>query len=337
MPIAFSLKYLHKWKAIMENFKFGIMGAGNIAQKFVDAVSRIKGAKVCAVASKSFQKAEDFAKKHNIPEYFDSYEQMLKEVKLDCVYIATTPESHFALSELCVKENVPVICEKAMFPCFDEAKKLFEYAESKKVFTMEAMWSRFLPANIAARNWIKEGKIGKVVNIDTSIGFISSKDPNVRFLNPKLCGGATTDITVYGFELTTWMMNEKIKRHHIEAVKGETGVDVTNTILLTFESGAHGIVRTSLETKYSEGMIIYGTKGKIVIPHPHYADEAYLYNFEKDKAVEHFKKKVPNGFIYEINEAIECIKAGKVESDVIPHKDTLECAKIFDEIYSVME
>lgn len=321
----------------MNEFRFAIMGAGNIANKFYDAVRRTKGACIAAVASKSYERAEAFALKHRIPGYYDDYEKMLREEKPDCVYIATTPDSHYALCRLCVEHGVAVICEKAMFANASEATKLFALAEEKGVFTMEAMWSRFLPANITARNWINEGRIGELISIDTSIGFVSKPDPEIRFLNPRLCGGATTDITVYGYELTTWMAQSSVKRFHVEAVKGETGVDITDTILLAFENGAHGIVKTSIVSRLNEGMVIHGTKGRIAIPHPHYANEAFLYDFEKKRPLEHFKDKCPNGFIFEVNEVMRCVNEGRIESETIPHKDTIECAAIFDEVYKVME
>lgn len=89
----------------MNEFRFAIMGAGNIAQKFCDAVSRTEGACVAAVASKSFERAKNFAVKFDIPGYYGDYEKMLTEVKPDCVYLATTPDSHYSLCKLCVEHG----------------------------------------------------------------------------------------------------------------------------------------------------------------------------------------------------------------------------------------
>ena len=62
----------------MSLFRYGIMGAGGIAKKFCDAVSLLEDCEVCAVASKSMSRAQEFAKKKNINKYYDSYEEMLE-------------------------------------------------------------------------------------------------------------------------------------------------------------------------------------------------------------------------------------------------------------------
>ena len=128
------------------SFNFAIMGAGSIAGKFVDAVRRVEGCEVVAVASKSMERAEIFARRFVIERYYDSYETMLQEGSIDCVYIATTPNFHYELAKLCLAYNVPVLCEKAMFMNRKEAEDIFAESKRKGVFVMEAMWSRFLPA-----------------------------------------------------------------------------------------------------------------------------------------------------------------------------------------------
>ena len=82
-------------------------------------------------------------------------------------------------------------------------------------------------------------------------------------------------------------------------------------------------------------MVVYGTKGRIVIPHPHFANEAFLY--AGDGEPEHFVDDCPNGFMFEVAEVMRCVSEGRIESKVIPHKDTIECATVFDEIYKAME
>ena len=79
-------------------------------------------------------------------------------------------------------------------------------------------------------------------------------------------------------------------------------------------------------------MVIYGRFGKIVLPHPHYASEAYLYGNDGELKEHFVDQETKNGFTYEIQDAIRCIQAGKLESDVVPWKDTLACAKLFDKI-----
>ena len=157
-------------------FRFAIMGAGHIAGKFTEA-ARLAGAEVAAVASKSRERAEAFATAHDIPSFYDSYAQMLAEIRPDCVYIATTPHQHFALSALCLDHRTPVLCEKAMFLSHQDAACIFSRSEAEGIFVMEAMWSKFLPALKQVKAWMDGGRIGRVTLVDFGIGFAAPGAP----------------------------------------------------------------------------------------------------------------------------------------------------------------
>lgn len=315
----------------MEKFRFAIMGAGNIANKFCDAVSLIDHCEVAAIASKSLERAEQFAAKHAIEKAYDSYEKMLQETKVDCVYIAVTSQAHYELTMLCLNYRVPVLCEKAMFSNSRQAETVFRRANELGVFVMEAMWSRFLPTIQTVRQWMDEKRVGDIVLADTSIGFIAPKDRENRYFNPELGGGAAYDITVYAYELTTYFIDQELKDTSVQVLWGESGVDVTEQISLRYE---HALVnlQASLMSSVDEVMILYGEQGKIVIPKPHFAKEAFLYG-PRNELLEHYTDDTTqNGFVYEIIEAVECIKVGRIESQVVPHSLTLNCSRLFDRI-----
>ena len=177
----------------MSNFRFGIMGAAKIANKFCEAVALLDNCEVCAISSKSSDRAKDLATKHGINKYYDNYAEMLEAEKPDCVYIAVTNNDHYRLAMMCVERGIPVLCEKAMFQNSDEAQKVFEAAARNKVFVMEAMWSRFLPAVNKAKMWIDNGEIGIPEISQFSIGFKAVEDNSNRFFNPLLGGGAAKE------------------------------------------------------------------------------------------------------------------------------------------------
>lgn len=312
-------------------FRFGIMGAGIIASKFVDAVLKIPNCETSAIASKSEERAKEFAQKHGIKNSYSSYEEMLDSEKPDCVYIATTTNDHFRLTMMCLERKIPVLCEKAMFENSEEAAAAFEMAEKQNVFVMEAMWSRFLPAVRKVKQWVEEGKIGVPEISQFSIGFVAPEDNSNRYYSPNLGGGAAKDITVYAYEITTFIINQKIKNVAVSAAWSTSGVDLSNQISIEFEHTLASLT-TSFAADIEDKMIVYGKEGKIILPMPHYSSECFLYG--KDGGlIEHFKDETTqNGFTYQIEEVIRCIKAGKIESSVVEHRLTMECAKLFDKI-----
>ena len=315
----------------MGKFRFAIMGAGGIGVKFCNAVSLIEECEVCAVASKSMERAQSFAQQNGIEKCYADYEEMLDTEKPDCVYIAVTSNDHFRLAMMCIERKIPVLCEKSMFQNSEEALKFYDRAKEKGVFAMEAMWSRFLPAVKKVKEWVEKGSIGSAEIAQCVIGFVAPEGKENRYFNAELGGGVAKDLTVYAYELTTYILNQKIEGIDVAATWSDTGVDINNHISIRFEYTLADLV-TSFVTKVDESMVIYGREGKIVLPRPHFASECYLYD-EKGEMVEHFiDEETKNGFTYEIEEAIRCIKKGSLESEIVPWADTTACACLFDEI-----
>ena len=172
-----------------ETFRFGVMGAGNISNKFCDAAEKTEEVCVTAVAARSEERAREFAEKYEIHTYYGNYEEMLQKEKLDGVYIGVVTGMHVQLTELCIRYGIPVLCEKALTGSSEEAERIFRLAEEKKIFVMEGVWSLFLPANRKAREWLQEGRIGKLAVSNVEIGFTAPKNKENRYFNKEAGGG----------------------------------------------------------------------------------------------------------------------------------------------------
>ena len=315
----------------MDKFRFAIMGAGYIARKFADAVESINNAQVVAVSSKSSERAEEFALEKDIENFYSSYEEMLKNEDIDAVYIATTHNFHYELLLLCLGYKVPVICEKPMVITYNQAVHVLGVAKKEKVFVMEAMWSRFMPAIKRIKMIIEEGRIGDVVLANFDIGFNAPYNKESRLFNPKLAGGASFDITVYGYEILTYLIDQEIENIRTVRLETKERVDHTNNVIIKFENCIGNINSTLVVPNFSENMTIYATKGKIVMPRPHFGEGFTLYD-EEGKVVEEYTEPEKNGFIYQAKEVIECVKRKKIESQIATHDMTLSCSQLFDKI-----
>lgn len=311
----------------MSDFKIGIIGAGNIANKFCDAVKLVDGAKVVAVASKNIDRAKSFAEKNCIENSFDSYSDMLISGGVDGVYIATTHNFHYENAMLCLHHNKPFICEKCFVLNKAQATEIFTLAEQKGIFTMEAMWSRFLPVINQAKSWINDGLLGKIDLATLLLGFKADSAPGSRMYEPSLAGGAMFDIGVYAIEIMTYLINEPLIDVKSVITHTHTGVDKVDSMILQFENcvaSLNCVITSSVQNELN----IYGTNGRIYIKNPHFACECILY--DNDGVAQSYHSRLDNGFEHQIREFIECVRAGKLESEIIPHADTIQCAEIFD-------
>lgn len=313
--------------------RFGIMGAGSIAHGFLEAIQVVDGAELVAVASKSLERAEQWREESAISpdelRCYGDYESFLKDDSVDVVYIATTTNYHYENIKACLHAGKHVLCEKAMVETEERAREVFALAAEKHLFLMEAMWSRFLPRTEIIRNWIREGRIGAVKLLQSSIGFAAPKDPEGRLYNPALGGGALYDIGVYMIDMLPYLADKKIL--HTDAIVqfASTGVDETIQLSMELEDGilAGGVI--SFAAKLPEDIYIYGEKGYIRAPKIHWGHEAYLYD-ENDNQVEAYEIPHGPGFAYEIREVVRCISEGRMTSEIASPEMTYTSSRIYD-------
>ena len=308
------------------SFRWVILGAGAIANKFADAVRRIEGAEVIGVGSRSMERGQAFAEKNDIP-FFGSYEDALT-LKPDAAYIAATTEAHADLTRLCISRGIPVLCEKAMFTNSAEAEEVFALAKAKGVFAMEAMWSRFLPSIVEMKRQFDAGAIGQIKHFEIAIGWEAYSGPGSRFYEPSLGGGASYDLLVYCYELAEFFLGVPDKVESVAVHWASTGVDETETVLLRYPWGL-ATLTASIGVRLDERTVLMGNQGQLRMLRPHFGSDFVLRH--PDGTEETWQdEKTDNGFVYEAQEVMRCVQEGLLESPTVPHDLTIRCAKVFD-------
>lgn len=310
--------------------KWGIIGPGAIANAFAKEVNNSQGGKVIAVFGRNEERAKNFSEKHNIEKYYSDINKFLSDDNIDAVYIATPHNYHMEYAIKCIKAKKHILCEKPFSYNYKTSKEVLDLAKENNVFIMEALWTLFLPAINKTKTWVKENKIGKVKLITANFGFKSEEDVNSRLYNADLAGGALLDVGIYPILFSNFIMNDIPKEIKATAVMTRTGVDETDVINLKYKDGALASLTCSIAAETDNTAVIYGEKGKIVIPTFWMAKEAYLYSYESEEKFE--EKYNEAGYKYEIIEANNCIVNKVLESDIASHDVTLCLAKIMDEI-----
>ena len=190
-------------------FKVGIIGAGWIAHKMAQALAPLKEAQVYAIASRSIEKAQEFAQQYAIPQAYGSYEELVDDPEVDLVYIATPHSHHYPHTRLALEHGKHVLVEKAFTANLREAEQLIALAQEKKLFITEAIWTRYMPYRAIIRELIDSGKLGSVYEIKlTRNGYQRRNDwqtihrfgggqllnwgPHIVDHSLRFCGGAYT-------------------------------------------------------------------------------------------------------------------------------------------------
>lgn len=306
---------------------FGVIGAGNIALRFSEALKGTKG-HARAIASRNIDKALKYQKDFGYEVAYEGYDKLFNDPKVDCVYIATPHAFHYEQMLKAIKHGKHVLCEKSFTLNEAQAKHVFEEAKKHGVFVMEAMWTRFLPTIREVLEAIKNGEIGTIETFDANFTFDMPINEQNRLFNKSLGGGALLDIGIYPITLVNLVLGEP-DDFDTTAELHDTGVDIEHTINYHYD-GLTAHMHSSFKDASTPKAVIKGSKGSIEMTYFWEAEKAYVYNTDHElvRTIDH--PHPVNGFEYEINEVIDCIEKGKLESDTVPHETTLDILRQMD-------
>ena len=161
--------------------KIGVLGAGKISHKTVPAMIALKEIECYAVASRSLEKAQDFARQYGFRKAYGSYEEMLADPEVELVYIATPHSHHYEHMMLCMAHGKGVLCEKAFTMNAKQARTVVEYAKEHDIFAAEAIWPRYMPSRKMINDLIASGVIGKVSTLTANLSYIIFHNFILRF------------------------------------------------------------------------------------------------------------------------------------------------------------
>jgi predicted dehydrogenase len=309
--------------------RWGILATGIIADQLAEALQESPTAVITAVGSRSQASADRFGDKWDIPNRHPTYEALAHDPDVDVIYIATPHSHHYDNMKLCLGAGKHVLCEKAFTLNAEQAAECIALAREKNLFLMEAMWMRFMPAIQQIRHWIEAGEIGDVRLVQANFSFHLPFDPKHRLYNPDLGGGALLDLGIYPLSFTTFLlgMPDEIKSHTQLAA---TGVDGLDNLLLIYNDGPTASLMCSMEIDRPKEAFVMGTAGTIKVHEPFfYPTHVTMTKHGREPETHHIPYQ-GNGYIHEVEEVHNCLRAGRLESDIISLDETLALMKIMD-------
>jgi predicted dehydrogenase len=315
----------------VREIKWGILGPGWIARKFAAGLKVVDNAQLFAVGSRNIDNAEKFAKEFNVPRTYGSYQELVKDPDVDVIYIATPHILHYENTLLCLENGKHVLCEKPFAMNGKEVRFMIAKAKEKNLFLMEAMWSKFLPNLIKAKEIVDSGKIGKVKLLTANFSVKSDYGMDHRQFNKDLGGGALLDIGIYTVFLSLFILG-KPKSFTAMASMGSTGVDFSNAILFKYSDETLSILYSSFLAASDVIAEIHGETGKIVFEHMWFCPGNIKIVRPDGEIIPvplHFKG---NGYNYEAEEVVKCLIEGRTESRIMSLNDSLEMIDMLDSI-----
>ena len=248
-------------------FRWGIIGAGYVARKFVLGLRSSDGGMPALVCSRTEANARAFARDFGIADVRLSVEDAVRSSDVDAFYIATPPSAHRDQAIACLSAGKPVLVEKPFAASLGDAEAMVAAARSSGVFCMEGMWTRFLPLVEELRAKIRDGAIGTPHSMCGSFGASNLPDPSESLFNPALGGGALLHRGIYPLAMAIDLLGEG-ELLAAAARRGLTGVDEDCVLALRHPGGALSTVRASLRAPLPNDLTIEGDHGAIHVQAP---------------------------------------------------------------------
>ena len=311
--------------------RWGILGTGKIARAFATALREVPDAELAAVASRSVESAKAFAAEFGARRAHGSYQALAGDADVDVVYIATPHAMHHENAIMCLKGGKALLVEKAFTLNRREAQEIAALARERKLFVMEAMWTRFQPAMLEARRMIDMGEIGNVRNLQADFGFPADAGPEHRLFNPALGGGSLLDLGIYPLSMAAFFLGP------VRGVRGygeltPAGVDAQAGFVLRHDNGALSACSCSLNAWTPTTMTICGDKGYLRLHGRFHHTERFTIGLNDGSEREFHFPRIGNGYAHEAMEVGRCLREGLLESPEMPLAESVELMGVLDEL-----
>ncbi len=308
--------------------RWGIAATGGIAASMCKALATLPDARIVAVGSRTRQSADAFATRFAIPRAYGTYAGLFADDDVDIVYVASPHSHHHVMTIAALDAGKHVLCEKAFALNAPQAREMVEAAGRNDRFLMEAMWTWFIPAVVDIRQRVFDGDIGELKVVVADFG-IPMLDPGGRHRRADLAGGAMLDLGIYPVTFARFLAGDPVEAKVIGTL-GDSGVDTTVGGVVSYASGALGVFHTSLDMPTSLGASVFGTRGRIDVDAPFWSSSGFTVRITGKEPV---RVDMPNqGLAHEAQHAMDRLRAGHRESDVIPLATSVSTMELLDAI-----
>ena len=311
----------------MKKYNWAILGCGKIAIKFSKDLATLKNANLFAVASRSLEKAKKFAKEFNFLNAYGSYNDLVNDLEVDIVYIATPHSLHSKHAILCLKHKKAVLCEKAFAINSKEVNQMINESIINNTFLMEAFKTRLDPQFLKIKELIKYSKLGKIRFIKSDFMFNADYNPKKRLYNINLGGSSLMDIGIYPvfYSLMFLGIPNKIKTlTKFSKTKSEESIAILmgykNETFAVLTSSFDAISKNETELCFENGFIKFERNKTI---HLNYNEKNQFIKIEKDQNF---------GFQHEAKHVMDCLDKKLIQSPILSHEFSKNLISILDRI-----
>ena len=307
--------------AAAPRLRWALVGTGNVAARFGLDLRLSDLHELVAVHSRTAARGEAFADRVGAPAWHTDLDVLLSRDDIDAVYIAVPHPLHHDLAAAAIDAGKAVLLEKPFTVSAAEARDLVERAQTRGVFLMEAMWTRFLPHMVAIRKLLADGRLGDVRLVTAEHGVWFAHNPAHRMFDPALGGGALLDLAVYPISFASMVLGAP-GSVSASATFTDTGVDAQTVVVLDHDGGRRAVTTSSMQAWLSNRALIAGDTARLELDRSWLHPSAFMVT-DRDGHTERHEFPVDGtGYRFQADEVARCVQAGRHASDVMSLDET---------------
>lgn len=308
-----------------EVYRIGIVGSGRIAKRFVPESKFVNSVNVIAVYDPDKYKAKEFSNSFGIKAFSNKFEVFLDYV--DAIYVASPHLTHYEYTRKALHAGKHVLCEIPFMLSAQDARELYNYAETNNLVLLEASKTAFCPSFNHIVTLVKSGVIGNIVDVKTSLSKIVS--PPTRELDENQAGGAMNEHAPLNMMAIVRLLGNEYDNVNFYS-KIENGVDIYTKVHICYPH-ATASMTLGIGVKTEGNMIISGTKGYVYVPAPWWLTDYFEIRYEdQTKNKKFFYCYDGDGLRYEIQEFMSMIVNHRMSSYKLRRKESIAIAEIIE-------
>lgn len=250
-----------------KKLNFGIVGAGAVAQAYVQAFEHYEDAQIVAIADIRVEAANAIAQSIRCRSY-ERFQRMAEDCELDAAIVCTPPSTHPEICIHLVECGIPVLCEKPFSVDSRRAQQMLDAAQKSGVILTMASKFRYVRDVVRAKSMVASGILGDLISLENT--FASRVDMAARWNSrPEISGGGVLiDNGTHSVDLVRYFLGLSAEVHVLEGRRTQ-GLSVEETVTVSLRSVSGVICRFDLSwsiSKLSDSYLsIYGTRGAISV------------------------------------------------------------------------
>lgn len=311
--------------------RWGVMGPGWIAERFVRALQEHTRQAVVAVASRSAERAAAFAARWGVLHVHATYEALAADPYVDVVYVATTHPSHHRCALLALEGGKHTLVEKPLALDAGQAREIAAAAERTGRFCAEALWSFFLPRFDVLRQVVEWGVLGELRTVLADHG--EHFGPEHRIMRADPAGGPLLDLGTYPVALAVDLLGrpDRVLAAGQPALSGANG---QTSVLMAHSGGNQSVLHTTVLSATPTTAVVAGTAATLTLPGPFFMPGEVVVRSNDGRRTSTWTEP-PVGhdaLHYQAAEVARCVADGRRESPLRPLADSVRTLEVLDAV-----